>query len=196
MKSKLTLLIGLALPAFLAACNGNKAVEAAVPVEESIEMDVNQSEQESSQTAAGLDVLIDEQGAVSVAVTLINLAEADPETLIFEVAMNTHSVDLSMDLAALATLTTDNGHEVSATLWDAQPGGHHVSGRLSFPTIAGETSLLPGARQLTLTIRDVDAPERVFTWQLRGQVNPGRCLLEKRCSEPGFTRAKARYALF
>ncbi len=168
MKLKLTLLIGLALLALLAACNSNEAVEAAVPVVESIEIDVNQSEQESSQTATGHDVLIDEQGAVSVAVTPMNLDEADPETLIFEVAMNTHSVDLSMDVAALATLTTDNGHEVSATLWDAQPGGHHVSGRLSFPAIAEGIPLLPGSKQLTLTIRDVDAPERVFTWQLSG----------------------------
>lgn len=44
----------------------------------------------------------DEQGAV----TPLNLAD-EAATLAFEVAMNTRSVDLSMDLATLATLTTD-----------------------------------------------------------------------------------------
>jgi hypothetical protein len=108
---------------------------------------------------------VDEQGAVSVAVTPVDLRESAP-TLDFEVAMNTHSVDLSMDLAALARLTTDNGHSVTATLWDAVPGGHHVSGVLSFPATMEGAAVLAGASQLTVTIRGVDAPERTFVWSL------------------------------
>ena len=80
--------------------------------------------------------------------------------------MNTHSVELDMNLASLATLTTDNGRTVSATLWDATPGGHHVSGVLSFPGTEDGTAVLEGAAQLTLTIREVDAAERVFIWSL------------------------------
>jgi hypothetical protein len=101
-----------------------------------------------------------------VAVTPLNLEETDAETLAFEVVMNTHSVDLSMDLASLTTLKLDNGNEVTAVLWDAQPGGHHVSGILSFPASVNGTTLLAEASQLTLTIRDVDVSVRVFTWQL------------------------------
>ncbi len=52
--------------------------------------------------------------------TLPNLSDAET-SLDFEVAMNTHSVDLGMDLATLATLSADNGRSVSATLWHAIP---------------------------------------------------------------------------
>jgi hypothetical protein len=71
-----------------------------------------------------------------------------------------------MNLATLATLMTDNGRNVTATLWDAVPGGHHVSGVLSFPGTEDGTAVLDGATQLTLTIRGVDAPERIFIWTL------------------------------
>lgn len=108
---------------------------------------------------------LDEQGAVTVAVTPLNLGNPE-DTLDFEIAMNTHSVDLSMDLAQLATLTTDTGKSVEATAWDAPSGGHHVSGTLSFPAAVDGAPLLEGVSTLTLTIRDVDVPERVFVWDL------------------------------
>ncbi len=110
----------------------------------------------------------DEQGAVTVEVTPLDLNNA-AQALDFEVAMNTHSVDLGMDLAALATLTTDTGHTARATTWDAPKGGHHVSGRLSFPASADGAPLLKGAKKLTLTLQNLDAPERTFTWDLPGQ---------------------------
>lgn len=113
------------------------------------------------------EVQLDEQGFVEVAVTPLNLNTSD-ETLNFNVGLNTHSVDLSMDLAPLATLEADNGLGVQAILWDAPRGGHHVSGVLSFPSIADGAKLLEGASHLTLTIHNVDAPERSFTWSLTG----------------------------
>lgn len=108
----------------------------------------------------------DGQGAVTVDVTPLNLNNPSDQ-LEFDVAMNTHSVDLSMDLATLATLTTDTGVTVQATKWDAQPGGHHVSGKLIFPVAKDGKSILYGATKLTLTIIKVDAPSRVFEWQLK-----------------------------
>jgi hypothetical protein len=108
----------------------------------------------------------DEQGAVVFTVTPLNLdAPADP--LEFDVAMNTHSVDLSMDLATLSTLSTDTGLTVQATKWDATPGGHHVSGKLIFPGSADGKSILEGTSKLTLTIVNVDAASRVFEWELK-----------------------------
>lgn len=107
---------------------------------------------------------MDEQGAVSVIVTPLNLDEPG-QTLEFEVGLETHSVDLSMDLTKLATLTTDTGLSVQATAWDGPRGGHHVSGKLSFPTTNNSASSLKDAKELTLTLRDVDAPERVFKWE-------------------------------
>lgn len=108
---------------------------------------------------------IDEQGAVVVEVTPGNLDDPG-EALTFDVALNTHSVDLSMDLTQLATLTTDTGLRASAVSWDGMAGGHHVSGVLSFPTKVDEESLLEGATTLTLVIQNVDAAERAFTWNL------------------------------
>lgn len=110
---------------------------------------------------------LDDQGAVSVEITPLNLNDAW-DSIDFQVAMNTHSVDLSMDLAALATLTTDTGHTVQASLWDAPSGGHHVSGKLSFPASAENGPVLEGAKKLTLTLVNVDAPERVFVWERGG----------------------------
>ena len=109
---------------------------------------------------------VDEQGAVVFEVTPLNLG-IPADTLNFDVAMNTHSVDLSMDLAALSTLSTDNGAIVQASKWDAVPGGHHVEGTLLFSSMQDGTSILEGASKLTLTIVDVDAPSRVFEWELR-----------------------------
>ncbi|HEY5574803.1 MAG TPA: hypothetical protein VIK64_17400 [Anaerolineales bacterium] len=110
---------------------------------------------------------VDEQGAVTVEITPLNLNDAW-ETIDFQVVMNTHSVDLSMDLAALATLTTDTGHSIQATSWDAPLGGHHVSGKLSFPSSIEAGSVLEGAKKITLTLANVDAAERIFIWERGG----------------------------
>ncbi len=108
----------------------------------------------------------DEQGAVVVEVTPISLVTS-ADQLEFDVSMNTHSVDLSMDLATLATLTTDTGITLQPTLWDAPGGGHHVSGKLVFASMKEGKSILEGASKLTLTIVNVDAPSRLFEWELK-----------------------------
>ena len=107
-----------------------------------------------------------EQGMVVFQVTPLNLG-TPADTLEFNVAMNTHSVDLSMDLAALSTLSTDTGVTVQATKWDATPGGHHVSGKLIFPATSSGKSILDGTSKLTLTIVNVDAASRAFEWELK-----------------------------
>ena len=107
----------------------------------------------------------DSQGAITFEVTPLNL-DNPGDTLQFDVSMSTHSIDLSMDLTPLATLTTDTGSTVQATLWDGPKGGHHVEGKLSFPLSQNGKSILDGAKQLTLTIKNVDAPERTFVWEL------------------------------
>jgi hypothetical protein len=108
----------------------------------------------------------DSQGAVSVAVTQLNL-NGPGDTLDFTVSMNTHSVNLDMDLVKNAFLVTDTGLTVSPIRWDAPPGGHHVSGTLSFSSVLGDKAVLDGATRLTLTIRNVGVPERVFTWEVQ-----------------------------
>lgn len=108
----------------------------------------------------------DQQGAVTVNVTPLNL-KGPSDQLEFDIALETHSVDLSMDLATLATLTTDTGITVQATKWDAPRGGHHVEGKLVFPGTKDGKTILDNARKLTLTITNVDAPSRIFEWVLK-----------------------------
>ena len=148
----LPLLLTIAL--FLAACSAaTPASDLTAPSAEndaSSSMDLTRS---------------DGQGEVTVQVTPLNL-DAPAETLDFDIVMDTHSVDLSMDLATLATLTTDTGATVQATLWDAPRGGHHVEGNLIFPAKIDGRTILDDASQLTLTITNVDAPSRVFEWTI------------------------------
>ncbi|HSM72168.1 MAG TPA: hypothetical protein VK851_11550 [Anaerolineales bacterium] len=108
---------------------------------------------------------IDEQGMVIVEITPLNMGTPS-DTLQFDVVLNTHSVDLSMDLATLATLTTDTGITLQAMMWDAPRGGHHVSGKLIFPAVQDGKYILEGATKLTLTILNVDVPSRIFEWEL------------------------------
>jgi hypothetical protein len=86
----------------------------------------------------------------------------------FAVAMNTHTVDLGVDLAQLASLRV-GGDEVKATQWQAPAGGgHHVAGRLIFPAenAQGQPLLQDGATVI-LIIRDLaGVPLRSFTWTI------------------------------
>ncbi len=163
---KTSVVITLIMVIFLLTACGNDATEEETAVTDIQIASQVQEVPDDVEKNTIHETLVDQQGAVTVAVTPLNLETTNVETVSFEVAMDTHSVDLSMDLATLATLTTENGNEVLATEWDAEMGGHHVSGILSFPVVVDGTDLLQGASELELIIRDVDAPERVFSWQL------------------------------
>lgn len=141
----------------LAACSGSASAQTAP------------STAPASATSANADGSLtrsNAQGAVTVTVTPLNLDES-ADTLEFDIIMDTHSVDLSMDLATLSTLTTDTGVTIQAISWDAPRGGHHVSGKLIFPSMQDGKFILEGARKLTLTILNLDAPSRIFEWELR-----------------------------
>jgi len=105
------------------------------------------------------------QGEVTLKVTPLNL-DNPGDILKFEVILDTHTLELDMDLAALATLTTDTGLTIQPTLWDAPKGGHHAEGTLAFPATLDGKSILDGVKQLTLTISDIDNATSTFTWDL------------------------------
>ena len=109
---------------------------------------------------------MDDQGAIIFEVTPLDLNQT-AESLEFNIVLTTHSIDLSMDLATTATLSTDTGVSVNSSLWDAPRGGHHVEGKLIFPAAQDGKSILDGATKLTLTITNVDAPTRIFEWELK-----------------------------
>jgi hypothetical protein len=104
---------------------------------------------------------------VEFVVTPLNLTSPG-ETLDFGVVMDTHSVELSWDLAAQSALGADTGLEVKGLNWPTG-SGHHVEGTLTFPAKTADGTLrvlLDGAKTLTLTIKDAGAAERVFVWEL------------------------------
>jgi hypothetical protein len=109
-------------------------------------------------------MLQDNQGAVVVTVTPLNLNYFE-SSIYFEVSLDTHSIDLSMNLAELATLVTDTGFEIQANSWDGEIGGHHVRGILAFPSILDGNYLLEDASRINLVVADLDASERVFIWE-------------------------------
>jgi hypothetical protein len=121
---------------------------------------------ESSSPSNDSAMRIDEQGEIIFEITPLNL-DSPTETFEFNVDMNTHSIDLSMDLATLATLTTDTGVSVQPTLWDSSGSSHHVEGKLIFPATKDGKSILEGATKLTLTVINAGASSRIFEWDLK-----------------------------
>lgn len=96
-------------------------------------------------------------GAVTLEAKLLGHQE---DTLVFEVSMNTHSVNLdSYNLKELAVLRDDRGIEYRPSDWGSVFGGHHRKGRLAF------THSDQSARSFELVIRDVAGiKERVLKW--------------------------------
>ena len=166
MKTFKGILILSALGLLLAACGSTQQVYPEISQGNGDPVANN-----ASQVMAGAEIAWlegqsreDGQGSVTVVLTGKNV-NAESDTLEFDVVMDTHSVELDMDLTPLATLTTDTGISVDGLAWSTAESGHHVTGMLSFPASLDGVSILDGATELTVTIRDVDAAERIFTWQ-------------------------------
>ena len=156
MKRFLVILV-LLLPIILSACSEFPASTA--------EAQPETVDQTTSQPSSVLE-RTDSQGAVVVTVTPVNL-DRPGETLDFQITMETHSVELDMDLPSLSTLSTDTGFTVQGSTWNGPKGGHHVEGTLSFPVQKDGRLLVKGAKVITLKIQNVDAPERVFSWEVQ-----------------------------
>lgn len=80
----------------------------------------------------------------------------------FKLEFNTHSVDLSFDVARQSYLVDDKGNNFNNGIWDGSPsGGHHRNGTLTFNAVLSKTKFVK------LIIRNVsDIPERTFRWEL------------------------------
>lgn len=147
------------LALILSACSATKT---------SPQTDIEPDPASTNESTPNLDsaTRTDDQGAIIFEVTPPDLT-VSTDTLAFDIVLTTHSIDLSMDLATASTLSTDTGITVPSALWDAPRGGHHVEGKLIFPAMLDGKTILEGATKLTLTIVDVDAPSRVFEWELK-----------------------------
>lgn len=171
---RFALLISLTLIFILTACAPSEvSTEPAPPISESVSNPLPTPTDDPAliptlfpSAANGELTRVDEQGAVIVQVTPLNLG-LPADTLEFDISLNTHSVDLSMDLAVLSTLTAGTSVSIQPVSWEGPRGGHHVQGKLTFPAMQDGRSILEGASKLTLTITGVDAPSRIFEWELK-----------------------------
>jgi hypothetical protein len=141
------------------------AINQGMPVTDGLSPDeARPSQSESAQVSSAAPTFATQSNsekAVGVDVTPLNLTSGGA-TLEFEVAFNTHSVDLSFDPAAISILRDGTGREYPAVAWEGSgPGGHHRSGVLRFqmPEAASDS--------VELVIQGVaGVPERVFHWDL------------------------------
>ena len=100
----------------------------------------------------------DDTGPVSVTVKPLTLPATGEWK--FAVSLQTHSVDLSMDLLESAVLVDSSGNEAKPISWDGDPpGGHHRTGMLSFE------ALEPMQETVTMLVKNIaDVPVREFVW--------------------------------
>lgn len=84
---------------------------------------------------------------------------------VFDITLDTHSVDLdALDLSD-AILRNDRGETMSAQPWAAAKGGHHRQGALTFQGDAAP--FFAGATWVELVVSGVgDLPERRLRWEV------------------------------
>ena len=102
----------------------------------------------------------DETGPVTVTIKPVALPEnGDWE---FAWTLQTHSVDLSMDIIEAVVLITGDGSEMKPTSWDGDPpGGHHRTGTVRF------TAPDPPSESIVVQVKNVaGVPVREFNWVL------------------------------
>lgn len=95
-------------------------------------------------------------GAVNIVIEPIRI---DGTAAVFHVVMETHSEDLSADLASTSVLEVDGAEWPDATWTGDPPGGHHREGELTFE--AGG----PAAGSAVLSIGGFSAPVEA-SWAL------------------------------
>lgn len=111
---------------------------------------------------ASWETKVQDGGNVSVAVTPITLRPKFPAS--FDVAFETHSVNLDFDVETITGLTDENGTIYKPYWQGSPPGGHHRTGTLVF------TPDIPKPTTVTLVFRDIAGiPMRTYTWNIKKQ---------------------------
>jgi hypothetical protein len=112
--------------------------------------------------AAELETRTSSAAGVTVKVTPKDVAPG-AATWAFAVVLDTHSKDLSDDLAKNAVLRDAQGGRHAPLAWEgAPPGGHHREGLLRFKALGPA----PGAFELRISRPGESAP-RSFRWTLK-----------------------------
>jgi hypothetical protein len=96
------------------------------------------------------------------------LASGTPPS--FEVILDTHSVDLTFDVAPTSTLQDVNKTPYGTATWEGDPpGGHHRKGTLTF-----SDSLKDTADVVTLIFSDIAGTDWEFQWPGVKKLSPNQ----------------------
>lgn len=97
-------------------------------------------------------------GEVTVSVTPLVLKSGFPAS--FDIAFETHSVDLLFDIEEIATLSDGTSTSYVPHWEGSPPGGHHRSGTLRF------TPDVKNPKTITVILKNIaGVSERMFTWE-------------------------------
>ncbi len=115
----------------------------------------------SLNAAAQLAPLKSSQGGVTVTVTPTEITRT-AKVWAFNVVLDTHSQELSDDVAAISVLAAQ-GREAQPLAWEgAGPGGHHREGVLKFSALEP----VPDAVELRIHRPGEEKP-RTFRWEVK-----------------------------
>ncbi len=156
------LCLGAALLLLLAACQASAGVasetrQAATPALPTAP---------SSDLARPITSTVRDRGAGGVTVEATWLGRQADGTVAVELALDTHSVDLSkFDVAANIALRDDSGRELVASDWqDERRDSHHRSGLVRFPAAPPGS----GGERVTLVVRNLaGVAERALTFEFQ-----------------------------
>lgn len=143
----------------LAACSGTSAPPASNSNSSPNESAVA-STTAGSANSSGMEAQTVDGGSVSIKVTPAALKRGQP--LEFDIAMDTHSVDLANDMLKAVVLRDDSGMEFTPTAWNGPGGGgHHREGKIEFAPLTMST------KSLTLVVKNIaGVPERIYQWDV------------------------------
>ncbi len=113
-----------------------------------------------SSNAIAFDIQTNDESGVRVDVKPVTLMIGEPA--VFDIRLNTHSVNLDYDLVKAFYLQDSEGKIYKAVEWKGSPaGGHHRRGTIAFPKLEGSP------QSVKLVIRGIaDVPERSFEWKI------------------------------
>ena len=157
-----TALGGLVLGATIAACTGATSPPAGIT-----NPSAGTANQSAGPVASGSPESADpatqrnEGGQVTAVATWTGPAVG----VVFDITLDTHSIDLDQLDLVDATVRNDRGETLTARPWAAPAGGHHREGILTFDGNAEK--FLAGAQWMELVLVGVgDVPERTLRWEV------------------------------
>ena len=103
---------------------------------------------------------IDDQASVTIKVTPKIIGVKLQEN-IFELSLNTHSVDLAYDFQKIIVLRDNLGNIYKASDWTGGRGGHHLKGEIIFSEIDKD------AKTIEMEVNEVGGVKRIFHWDIQ-----------------------------